>query len=189
MPAPMVEVLPVEWTDISPGKLLLLRYMLEGQLGAPGSISGHQVERLRVGLGGPPQGVRNDAVDRVRSELADALLLCRGLNELEERVCAQRYGASDGVSTYDAIRRLADLRDGDGEEIADTRPHALDGTPLDGYVAVRGVRARFPAYETIGKRLGLTPGQVRMHLDTARAKIAEAQKWRRLMQEQEAGAL
>lgn len=175
----------MEWAEISPGKLLMLRYMLEGQLGAPGSTSGHQAERLRVGLAGAPQGVRSDTADRVRSELADALLLCRGLNALEERVCRLRYGASEGLSSYEAIRRLADLREGDGEEIADTRPHAPDGTPLDGYVAVRGVRARFPAYETIGQRLGLTPGQVRMHLDTARAKIAEAQKWRRLMQAQE----
>lgn len=176
----------MEWTEISPGKLLVMRYMLEGQLAQPGSTSGHQAERLRVGLAGAPQGVRNDGADRVRSELADALLLCRNLNELEERVCRLRYGASEGLSSYEVIRRLADLREGDGEEIADTRPHAPDGTPLDGYVAVRGVRAAFVSYETIGARLGLTPGQVRMHLDTARAKIAEAQKWRRLMSEQEA---
>ena len=45
----------MELDELTPARVLLLRYMIDSQLTAPGSISGHQADRLRSGLGGAPQ--------------------------------------------------------------------------------------------------------------------------------------
>lgn len=108
------------------------------------------------------------------------------MNDREQEVCRLRYSTLAGVMGYNAVRKLCDMRDGDGEDVTDVRPRDYDGKPLDGYVGVRGLRAKYPSYEQIGERLGLTSGQVRGILDDARGKIGKALRWRVFMQQQEA---
>lgn len=177
----------MDLNELTPARILLARYVLEARLTSPGSTSGHQAERLRAGLGGAPQeGGRVNVSELLRARLADLLLLCRGLSEAEEKVCRARYAAAAGVLPYTAIRRLADMRDGDGEEVADVRPHDLDGKPMDGYVQVRGLRTRYPSNAEIAQKLGLTARQVQRHLEDARAKIAESIRWHAYMHAQQA---
>lgn len=176
----------MELDELTPARVLLLRYMIDSQLTAPGSISGHQADRLRSGLGGAPQdGGRVNGQEALHAKLGDLLLLCRGLSPLEERVCRLRYGAAAGSLPYTLLRRLCDLREGDGEDIVDLRPQGPDGSPMPGWVTVRGVRARYPSNQEIGDKLGLTARQVQRHLEDARAKVATAIQWHRFAQMQE----
>lgn len=185
----------MELDELTPARVLLLRYMLLDRLTAPGSISGHQADRLRSGLGGrPPDGGRPNTAETMRARLADLLLLCRDLNRTEELCCRMRYGATAvaGSVTYTLLRRLCDLREGDGEEIVDLRPQGPDGSPMPGWVTVRGVKARYPSYGEIAQRLALdgvcnsdgqpmTPGAVERRLRDASAKISWAIRARRAM--------
>ncbi|MFO0578675.1 MAG: hypothetical protein U1A78_32125 [Polyangia bacterium] len=177
----------MDYLSLSAPKVLIARFLLEARLSSPGSISGHQVEQAKLGMGGrPPDGGRVNVQEVLRARLADLLLLCRDLNKDEERVCRCRYGTTAGAELYTAIRRLCDLREGDGEDVADMNPRDPGGAPMTGYVAVTGQRGRFPNYEEIGRQLGLTAVQVRTLLYSARAKIATAIKWRAFAAAQEA---
>lgn len=168
-------------------RVLVVRYRLEAVISTPGSISGHQAEQARIGLGGrPPDGGRLNSQEVLRAKLADMLLLCRDLNGLEESCCRTRYAGAAGTIGYSAIRRLCDLQEGDGEEVADVRPRDYDGRPMDGYVAVRGIRSRYPSYAEIGVVVGRTADQVRGILDDARGKIGKAIRWRAFAAAQEA---
>lgn len=177
----------LDLANLTAPKVLISRYLLQARLSSPGSLSGHQVEQARLGLGGrPPDGGRINTQDELRARLADLLLLCRDLNKDEERVCRQRYGTTAGVEQYSAVRRLCDLREGDGEDVADTQPRTPEGQPMPGFVGVRGRRCCYPSYAEVGAELGMQAGQVRSLLDSARAKISTSIRWRAFAASQEA---
>lgn len=186
IPGPLPEV-PVDLDELTPSRVLLLRYMIESQLTAPGSMSGHQADRLRSGLGGAPQdGGRVNGQEALHAKLGDLLLLCRDLNRVEERVCRLRYGATAGSVTYEALRRVGDLREGDGEDIVDLRPRDIEGRSVGAeWVRVRGRRSRLPSHHEIAQLLAdqgvcsadggpMTSGAVERRLRDASAKIATA---------------
>ena len=159
----------------SPAKILSLRYALEAALSAPGSLSGPMLEALQAGLGGArPDGARRNTQEDLRARLADLALLCRGLSPEQERVCRARYAGIGAIRPYARLRRLGDLREGEGEEVSSLRPLGPDGERLEGWAEVSGWRAELPSYAAIGAAMGLTPGQARGILDRARGKIAKA---------------
>lgn len=183
----------MNFQDLTASKVLVARYLLEGQLTAPGSLSGHQADRLRLGLIGPPSdGARPNTAEMLRARLADLLLLCRDLNSLEETACRVRYGGSGaawGTEVYRRVTRLCDLREGGGEDVASLKPKAPGGEPLGrGWAEVVGVRARRPSFEEVGAVCGCSPRQAARALGVARAKIGTAIKWRSFMQSQEAAS-
>ena len=178
IPRPGVEV-PVAHDllpdEASPAKILSLRYALEAQLAAPGSLSGPMLDALQAGLGGArPDGARRNTQEELRARLADLTLLCRGLTADQERVCRARYAGIGAIRPYARLRRLGDLREGEGEEVSSLRPLGPDGERLEGWAEVSGWRAELPSYGAIGAATGLTPGQVRGLLDKARGRIAKA---------------
>lgn len=194
----------MEFAELTPSRVLLLRYMLMDRLTAPGSIGGHQADRLRSGLGGrPPDGGRPNTAETMRAHLADLLLLCRDLNRTEELCCRMRYGATAtaGSVTYEALRRVGDLHEGDGEDVIDVHPRDLGGQPMgDEWVRVRGRRSRLPSHREIAQLLAdqgvlnadgqpMTSGAVERRLRDASAKIATAIKARLAMQQWEERAI
>lgn len=181
----------MNYAQLTPPKVLILRYFLESQLAAAASITGRQAERAELGLTGPPpDGGRVNVQEVLRARLADFTILCRDLSELEQAICRARYGSYGGTEGYRVVKRLCDVPDllippdgnarrrGDGEELSDLRPTDPEGKPLAGWVEVSGVRARLPSYTEIGDLLGFTPGQVRGILQSAREKILTAIQWR-----------
>ena len=168
----------------SPAKILSLRYALEASLVSPGSLSGPMLEALQAGLGGSrPDGARRNTQETLRARLADLTLLCRGLSPEQERVCRARYGQPGQPKPYRRLRRLCDIREGDGEEIASLKPTGPDGEPLPGWAEVSGWRAELPSYQDIGSAMGLSPGQVRGILDRARSRIAREIRRRSIQSE------
>ena len=152
-----------------PAQVLRARFHLEQQLSAPGSMSGYQTDRLAMGLSGPSgNGARSDGAERLRSQLADLVLLCRGLTAEEERVCRLKYGAAGTIETYRRHRRPCDMQQGDGEEVIAVK------TEYDGYVEVEGKRSRYPVLEAVAKQSGLTVRQVRTRIQSALGKISAA---------------
>ena len=168
----------------SPAKILSLRYALEAALSAPGSLSGPMLEALQAGLGGSrPDGARRNTQEDLRARLADLTLFCRALSPEQERVCRLRYGEPGQPKPYTRLRRLCDIREGDGEEISSLRPQGPDGEALPGWAEVSGWRAELPSYQDIGQAMGLTPGQVRGILDRARSRIAREIRRRSIQSE------
>lgn len=158
---------------LTPARVLRARFHLEQQLSAPGSMSGYQADRLAMGLSGPSgNGARSDGAERLRSQLADLVLLCRGLTAEEELVCKLKYGAAGTIETYRRHRRPCDIRQGDGEEVIAVK------TEHDGYVEVEGKRSKYPVLEVVAKQSGLTVDQVRRRLGNATRKIKEASEAR-----------
>jgi len=158
---------------MTPAQVLRARFHLEQQLSAPGSMSGYQADRLAMGLSGPSgNGARSDGAERLRSQLADLVLLCRGLTAEEELVCKLKYGAAGTIETYRRHRRPCDIRHGDGEEVIAVR------TEHEGYVEVEGKRSKYPVLEVVAKQSGLTVDQVRRRLGNATRKIKEASEAR-----------
>lgn len=158
---------------MTPAQVLRARFHLEQQLSAPGSMSGYQADRLAMGLSGPSgNGARSDGAERLRSQLADLVLLCRGLTAEEELVCKLKYGAAGTIETYRRHRRPCDIRQGDGEEVIAVK------TEHEGYVEVEGKRSRYPVLEVVAKQSGLTVDQVRRRLGNATRKIKEASEAR-----------
>ena len=158
---------------LTPAGVLRARFHLEQQLSAPGSMSGYQADRLAMGLSGPSgNGARSDGAERLRSQLADLVLLCRGLTAEEELVCKLKYGAAGTIETYRRHRRPCDIRQGDGEEVIAVK------TEHDGYVEVEGKRSKYPVLEVVAKQSGLTVDQVRRRLGNATRKIKEASEAR-----------
>lgn len=180
----------MNFQDLTASKVLVARYLLEGQLTAPGSLSGHQADRLRLGLVGPPSdGARPNTAECLRARLADLLLLCRDLDHLEEAACRARYGgvgAAWGTEVYKRVTRLCDIREGSGEDVASMKPKSPGGAPLGrGWAEVVGVRARRPSFEEVATVCGCSPRQAARALGVARSKIDTAIKWRAFMQAQE----
>ena len=169
---------PLIWVSLyvdtlSPAQLLTLRFYLEASLASPGSLSGPLLDALQAGLGGArPDGARRNTQELLRARLADLTLFCRVLSPQQERACLLRYGRPGQSKPYRRLRRLCDIREGDGEEVASLRPTGPDGERLEGWAEVRGYRAELPSYQDIGAAMGLTPGQVRGLLDKARGRIA-----------------
>lgn len=158
---------------LTPARVLRARFHIEQQLSAPGSLSGYQADRLAMGLSGPSgNGARSDGAERLRSQLADLVLLCRGLTAEEELVCKLKYGAAGTIETYRRHRRPCDIRQGDGEEVIAVK------TEHEGYVEVEGKRSRYPVLEVVAKQSGLTVDQVRRRLGNATRKIKEASEAR-----------
>lgn len=158
---------------LTPAGVLRARFHIEQQLSAPGSLSGYQADRLAMGLSGPSgNGARSDGAERLRSQLADLVLLCRGLTAEEELVCKLKYGAAGTIETYRRHRRPCDIRQGDGEEVIAVK------TEHDGYVEVEGKRSKYPVLEVVAKQSGLTVDQVRRRLGNATRKIKEASEAR-----------
>lgn len=175
----------IDWTStedrdwiqsLTPAKVLVGRFQLEQQLASSRSLTGQQLERVEEGLGGSrgAGGASRNIAELLACRLSTLSVFCRALSRREERVCRARYGSVAGVTIYTDVRPLADLREGDGEDIIDMRPQSPDGELLKGCVQVRGVRARFPSYVEIGQGLGLTAHQVHHLLNTSRAKIGRA---------------
>lgn len=176
----------MELHDKKPAQLLRARYMLEDRLASPGSVSGHQQEQMRSGLGGrPPDGARTNVAEVLRAEFGDLLLLMRDLTVIEQKVCRLRYGTVAGVETHEALRRAEDVLEGDGEVVVDAKPKDLDGVPMNGWVRTRGLRSRYPSNFEIGQELGLSARQVQRHLEDARSKIETAKRWRLFADAQE----
>lgn len=145
---------------------------------SPGSTSGLVADRLRDGLA-TREPYAGDGGSTQRVELAWLLGLCSELTDLEERACAVRYGGTGEPVPYEADRRVADIAEGDGEEITSLRPRDLDGRPVGaGWVRVQGQRERMPTYAEVGAALGLTPGQAQWALNRAHAKVERALKRR-----------
>ena len=160
---------------LSPAQVLTLRYSIESSLVSPGSLSGPMLEALQAGLGGSrPDGARRNAQENLRAKLVDLTLLCRALSPEQEEACRRRYGQPGLTRPYRRRRRLCDIREGDGEEIASLKPTGPDGEPLPGWCEVSGWKAEIPSYQAIGQAMGLTPGQVRGLLDKARGRGAKA---------------
>lgn len=158
-------------SNATPAQVLRARFHLERQLSAPGSMSGYQTDRLAMGLSGPSgNGARSDGAERLRSQLADLVLLCRGLTVEEERVCRLKYGAAGTVETYRRHRRPCDMRPGDGEDVVNAK------TGHEGFVEVEGKRAAYPVREQIAASAGMTARQVKSRLSSAHSKIADAIK-------------
>ena len=133
------------------------------------------LEALQAGLGGSrPDGARRNTQETLRARLADLTLLCRALSPEQEEACRRRYGQPGLTRPYRRLRRLCDIREGDGEEIASLKPTGPDGEPLPGWAEVSGWRAELPSYQDIGSAMGLSPGQVRGLLDKARGRVAKA---------------
>lgn len=185
----------MDWQNLDPPKALRLRYVLEDRLVAPGSTSGLIAERCRLGLATrePYQG---DGAASVRADLADLLLVCRDLTPLEQRVCRLRYGSAAGSVTYEAARKIDELREGDGEEIIDLRPTSPDGSPMAGWVRVRGIKTRVLTYQEIAEQMAaegvlnadgqlMTHGAVKRALWDASTKVATAIRARQAWQELE----
>lgn len=160
----------LDYSQLTPQRVLVLRYQLEDRLMSPGSMSGHQAERMRQGLGGaPPDGARPNTTESERAKLADLVLLCKGLTIAEELVCRARYGSTSGSREYKRLRRSSDMREGDGEQITNPRP--------DGFadmVEVTGREARFPSWAEVASAVGGTQFAVKHTLNRARTKIALA---------------
>jgi hypothetical protein len=155
---------------LSPAQVLTLRYSLESSLASPGSLSGPMLE---AGMGGArPDGARRNTQEDLRARLADLTLFCRGLSPQMELACRLRYGKPGQPRPYRRLRRLCDIRDGDGEELLSLKPTGPDGEPMPGWAEVSGYRAELPSYNDIGAVMGLSPGQVRGILDRARSRIA-----------------
>lgn len=172
--------------NITPTEILVARYALESRLTAPASVSGHQEDLARLGVGGKPQdGGRINTAEIERARLADLLLLCRDLSQAEEKVCRARYGEVNGSEAYRCIRRLCDMREGDGEHVVSARAIGPDGKPLDGYVQVHGERGKRPDFGVIADSLGIKASLVRRLLTRARDKVEQARKWRAFMATQE----
>ena len=165
--------------ELKPAQVLLARYLLQAQLSSPGSIQGHQAEQLRLGLAARgDRGGRPDVQDELRARLATLLLLCRDLTNEEETACRLRYGCVAGSEVYQAARRPCDMHEGDGEEIVSMTCSDAAGEPMEGFVEVRGRRARLPGYEQIGAAMGVPAPRVRTLLEDARSKVSNAIKWR-----------
>lgn len=131
------------------------------------------LDALQAGLGGArPDGARRNTQEDLRARLADLALFCRGLSPQQELACRLRYSEPGQPRPYRKLRRLCDIREGDGEEVCSLKPSGPDGEPLTGWAEVRGYRAELPSYQDIGAAMGLTPGQVRGLLDKARGRIA-----------------
>lgn len=173
---------------LSPAQLLTLRFSLEASLASPGSLSGPMLEALQAGLGGArPDGARRNTQEDLRARLADLALFCRGLSPQMELACRLRYGEPGRPKPYRKLRRLCDIREGDGEEVASLRPTGPDGERLEGWAEVSGYRTELPSYQDIGLAMGLTPGQVRGVLDRSRSRISR--EIRRRVRQSEADAV
>jgi hypothetical protein len=156
---------------LTPAGVLRARFHIEQQLSAPGSLSGYQADRLAMGLSGPSgNGARSDGAERLRSQLADLVLLCRGLTAEEELVCKLKYGAAGQIATYRQYRRPCDMRPGDGEEVI----RAV--TEHEGFVEVEGKQNLRPVSSKIASQTGLTARQVQSRISSALGKIARALK-------------
>lgn len=188
----------MDYTELTPPRVLSLRYSLEDRLTSPGSTSGVVEDRLKSGLAGR-EGYQGGGGDHIRTALADLLLLCRDLNQTEERACRLRYGSAAGIMGYEAVRRLWAMREGDGEDITDLRATDPEGEPMLGWVRVRGRRARMPSHAEIAERMAaeghrnadgdpMTAGAVERTLRDASAKVAWATRSRAAMAAWEARA-
>ena len=165
----------LDYSQLTPQRVLVLRYQLEDRLMSPGSMSGHQAERMRQGLGGAPaDGARPNTAESERAKLADLVLLCKGLTALQEAACRARYSGSVGVELYKRLRRPCDLREGDGEEVSNARPegHAE-------LVEVQGRSAVYASYRRVGEIVGASEQAARYLVQTAISKIALEQFRRR----------
>mgnify|MGYP000944948409 FL=1 len=172
--------------DSTPAQILRDMFALRDRLMSPGSTSGHQGERARQGLSGPPpDGARVNTQEIMRARYGDLLLLVKDLTEVERECCRLRYGTVVGVETHEALRRAGDVLEGDGEVVVDAKPKDLDGVPMDGWVRVRGPRSRYPSFGEIARETGLTARQVQRHLEDARSKIETAKRWRLFASAQE----
>lgn len=161
--------------ELTPQRVLVLRYQLEERLCSPGSLSGHQADLLRQGLGGaPPDGARPNTAESERAKLADLVLLCKGLTALQEAACRARYSGSVGVELYKRLRRPCDLREGDGEEVINARPEGHADL-----VEVQGRSAVYASYRRVGELVGASEHSARYLVQTAISKIALEQFRRR----------
>lgn len=160
--------------NLTPARVLRRIAALRSTLSDPGSTAGIVAQRLRDGLA-TREPYAGDGGDLQRIELVWLLGIVRDLDDLEHRACAVRYGCSGKRVSYEALRRVADLREGDGLEIIDVHPRGPDGTPAGpGWVKVRGTRELMPDFGEVGAALGLTARQAQRVLVDARAKIESA---------------
>lgn len=188
----------MDYDQLTPPRVLTIRYALESKLTSPGSTSSIVEDRLRAGLAGR-EAYQGGGGEHIRTALADMLLLCRDLNSVEERACRLRYGTAAGSVGYEAVRRLSDLRDGDGEDVVDLKATSPNGEAMIGWVKVRGRRARMPSHAEIAERMAaegalnadglpMTAGAVERILRNASAKVSWAVRARRAMADWEARA-
>lgn len=159
------QALRMDHSQLTPARVLRLRYQIAQQLSAPGSLSGYAADRLARGLAGPSGGsAGSDGQERLRAQLGDLLLLCKDLTAQEEQVCALKYGAAGTVESYRRMRRTCDIRQGDGEDVV--KAHS------DGWSEVSGKHARYPILSLIASHSGLSERKARRLLEIAQSKIA-----------------
>lgn len=158
-------------------------------------------ERARLGLSTRPEGgYQGGGGDVIRADLCWLLGFCRDLNPTEEKVARAYYGSAAGIVGYEAVRRIADMIEGDGEDIVDVRPKDLDGNQLGGeWVKVKGVKARMPTYDEAAAALAaegmrnadnqpMSGGAVKKVLSAVSEKVWGAIRARQAMAQWEARA-
>lgn len=187
--------------DLNPAKVLRQRFELENSLSSSRSPLGGHLEAAENGIIGPGHsGAGRDVDERKRLKLLDLLTYCGGLTRQEVDTARLYYDKLLDLQPYERNIRIADMCDGDGEEIVAVRITGPDGKPLAGFVRVRGVRLRFPTYEAVADHMAaggdktadggpMTLAAVKRRLCDARSKIAEALNWRSFMASQEEATL
>lgn len=170
----------VQLHDLSAPRLVALRYRLEEQLGAIGSVSGQQLERLRLGLpGGHPMGAAEDGRLRLLYQDVLTLLHAAGLNPAQEQVLRLRYGTTAGVMVQERY-----VKPGEAEPCESDAGPGPDGTQL-----VRGLVARMPSFVEVAEALNRARGlgslafdlsarQVQRLADSALDQVRQAQRER-----------
>lgn len=162
---------------MSPSHVLMTRFALEAELTCVPSRTGEQCEALREQrqeLGGGRMGKL--------IAYQDLILLTKDLTSDELRICRLRYGCTAGIERYERIVTSHDLEDAErwqGETMLPGRMGAVADNP--DLRKVVGIRARLPDFQQIAESLPETTArQVKRLLETARAKVAVAIKWRTL---------
>lgn len=132
-----------ELHDLTPAQILRERFDLEAVFSATPSASGAQLEAVQTRiLGQGHNGSRVDAMEERRIRYMDLLVLTKGVKRADVDICRLKYRTLARLVPYDKLRRVGDVRDGDGETVISTQPKDDKGEPLPGWVLVRGVSVR-----------------------------------------------
>ena len=143
-----------EFADLTPAKLLRERFELENALGCARSPMGNQLDAAKVGNLGPGHtGAGRDPDEGKRLRLLTLLTFCRDLSRQQVVAARLYYDKLLEPEQVERNVRLADMQEGDGDEIIDTKPTAPDGKPLAGYVRVRGITLRNPSHEAVAAQM------------------------------------
>jgi hypothetical protein len=129
--------------ELTPSQVLRERFELEAAFASTPSASGPQLEAAHTRiLGHGHNGSRGDGMEERRIRFMDLLVLTRGLKREDVEVCRLKYRTLAKLVPYDKLRRLSDVRTGDGETITATQVQDENGEPLPGWAMVRGISTR-----------------------------------------------